>query len=85
MTELWKLSATEIARMIEAGDTNCEKVTAACLERIEVREAEVDVALTRIWTKAFELGIVDLCIDMQFDLQFFECCLVRTMDNVWVL
>ena len=42
MTELWKLSATEIARMIEAGDTNCEKVTAACLERIEEREAEVD-------------------------------------------
>ena len=28
--------------MIEAGDTNCEKVTAACLERIEAREAEVD-------------------------------------------
>lgn len=42
MTELWKLSATEIAHMVEAGDTTCEQVTASCLERIEAREPDVD-------------------------------------------
>ena len=42
MTELWKLSATEIASMVETGAVTCERVTAECLERIEAREPEVD-------------------------------------------
>ena len=42
MTELWELSATEVARRIEAGETTCAAVTAACLERIEAREADVE-------------------------------------------
>jgi Asp-tRNA(Asn)/Glu-tRNA(Gln) amidotransferase A subunit family amidase len=42
MTELWRLSASEIARRIDAGDLTCEAVTAACLERIEDREPEVE-------------------------------------------
>ena len=42
MTELWQLSASEIADKIDAGETTCEAVTAACLERIEEREPQVD-------------------------------------------
>jgi Asp-tRNA(Asn)/Glu-tRNA(Gln) amidotransferase A subunit family amidase len=42
MTEHWKLSASEITQKINAGDLTCEAVTAACLERIEDREPEVD-------------------------------------------
>ena len=42
MTELWQLSASEIAVKIDAGETTCEAVTAACLERIEEREPQVD-------------------------------------------
>ncbi len=40
--DLTKLSATEIATAIEAGDTTCEAVTRALLDRIEVREPFVD-------------------------------------------
>ena len=42
MTELWRLSASKIVQKIDAGDLTCEAVTAACLERIEDREPEVD-------------------------------------------
>ena len=42
MTELWRLSASEITQKIAAGDLTCEAVTAACLERIKDREPEVD-------------------------------------------
>lgn len=42
MTEIWKLSASEMARKIEAGETTCEAVTAACLERIADREPHVE-------------------------------------------
>jgi len=42
MTELWRLSASQIAQKIAAGELTCEAVTAACLERIEDREPEVD-------------------------------------------
>ena len=40
--DLTKLSATEIAIAIEAGDTNCEAVTSALLDRIEEREPMVE-------------------------------------------
>ena len=40
--DLTKLSATEIAAAIEAGDTNCEAVTCALLDRIEEREPMVE-------------------------------------------
>lgn len=40
--DLTKLSALEIAAAIEAGDTNCEAVTRALLNRIEAREPAVD-------------------------------------------
>ena len=40
--DLTKLSATEIATAIEAGDTNCEAVTSALLDRIEEREPMVE-------------------------------------------
>ena len=42
MAELWKLSATEIARMVEVVEPTCERVTVECLERIEAREPEVN-------------------------------------------
>jgi Asp-tRNA(Asn)/Glu-tRNA(Gln) amidotransferase A subunit family amidase len=42
MPELWEISASEIARKIEAGETTCEAVTAACLERIAAREPQVE-------------------------------------------
>ena len=42
MKSLWKLSATEIARKIQAGSTTCREVTAACLERICEREPQVE-------------------------------------------
>ncbi|MED5574045.1 MAG: amidase family protein, partial [Pseudomonadota bacterium] len=42
MAELWQLPASEIAQKIEAGETTCEAVTAACLERIDERESQVD-------------------------------------------
>jgi len=40
--DLIKLSAIEIAAAIEAGDTTCEAVTRALLDRIEEREPDVD-------------------------------------------
>jgi Asp-tRNA(Asn)/Glu-tRNA(Gln) amidotransferase A subunit family amidase len=40
--DLIKLSALEIAKAIEAGDTTCEAVTLSLLERIEEREPDVD-------------------------------------------
>jgi len=40
--DLIKLSAIEIAAAIEAGDTTCEAVTRALLDRIEEREPEVE-------------------------------------------
>ncbi|MDP7393421.1 MAG: amidase, partial [Alphaproteobacteria bacterium] len=42
MAEFWQLPASEIAQKIEAGETTCEAVTAACLERIDERESKVD-------------------------------------------
>ena len=39
---LTQLSATEIAAAIDAGDTSCEAVTRALLNRIEEREPTVD-------------------------------------------
>lgn len=42
MTELWKLSASDIVRQIDAGETTCEAVARACFERIEEREPHVD-------------------------------------------
>lgn len=40
--DLTKLSALEIAAAIDAGETNCETVTCALLERIEEREPDVE-------------------------------------------
>ena len=40
--DLTQLSATEIAAAIDAGDTSCEAVTRALLNRIEEREPTVD-------------------------------------------
>ena len=40
--DLTKLSATEIAAAIEAGDTTCEAVTCALLDQIRAREPMVD-------------------------------------------
>jgi amidase len=40
--DLTKLSATEIAAAIDAGETTCEAVTHALLDRIALREPDVD-------------------------------------------
>ena len=41
MAPLHLLTATQIAKAIRSGDTTCEAVTRACLERIAEREGEV--------------------------------------------
>lgn len=41
MKALHELTATEIIRAIDAGETNCEEVTRACLQHIEEREPRV--------------------------------------------
>ena len=41
--DLTQLSATEVAAAIDAGDTSCEAVTRALLNRIEEREPAAEM------------------------------------------